>query len=105
MCSRESSQLTRSHACSHAPKGCGSNWAHGFYRDHGGVCERALEAVRHQSEACDVFSGILLTHGTGGGTGVSRVVIDGKGGEEIRAGGRQMRKEKREKRKEKREKR
>jgi len=54
-------------------KGCGSNWAVGYYGNKDSHDEslfgRTLEAIRKESERCSSFSGIILIHSLAGGTG------------------------------------
>eukprot|EP00966_Prymnesium_polylepis_P336166 7391458-Prymnesium_polylepis.2 len=55
--------------------GRGNNWAMGYNGVDGGggasgsVADAALEALRWQVERCDWFSGLVLCHSIGGGTG------------------------------------
>lgn len=54
-------------------KGCGSNWAVGYYGNkdshEDSLLTRTLNAVRKETERCSSFSGIILIHSLAGGTG------------------------------------
>jgi len=54
-------------------KGCGSNWAVGYYGNkdsrEDSLMSRTLDAVRKETERCSSFSGIILIHSLAGGTG------------------------------------
>jgi len=54
-------------------KGCGSNWALGYYGNkdssEDSLLMRTLDAVRRETERCPSFSGIILIHSLAGGTG------------------------------------
>jgi len=56
-----------------AAKGCGSNWSLGYYgnkcSDEDSLLTRTLDAVRKETERCSSFSGMILIHSLGGGTG------------------------------------
>ncbi|XP_053429848.1 tubulin beta-1 chain [Nycticebus coucang] len=53
----------------HGNSGAGNNWAKGHYTEGAELLERALEAVRRESEGCDCLQGFQLVHSLGGGTG------------------------------------
>lgn len=50
-------------------KGCGSNWAMGYYGDQHHLLEESLKMIRRESERCEYFSGVVLLHSISGGTG------------------------------------
>jgi len=54
-------------------KGCGSNWALGYYGNkdsrEGSLLCKTLDAIRKETERCSSFSGIILIHSLAGGTG------------------------------------
>ena len=54
-------------------KGCGSNWAVGYYGNKNShedsLLSRTLDAIRKETERCSSFSGIILIHSLAGGTG------------------------------------
>jgi len=54
-------------------KGCGSNWAVGYYGNkdshQDSLLGRTLAAIRKETERCSSFSGIILIHSLAGGTG------------------------------------
>jgi len=54
-------------------KGCGSNWAVGYYGNkdshEDSLLGRSLNAIRKETERCSSFSGIILIHSLAGGTG------------------------------------
>ncbi|ELP92709.1 tubulin beta chain, putative [Entamoeba invadens IP1] len=49
--------------------GAGNNWGKGHYTDGLELCERVMEFVRKEAEACDCLQGFQITHSLGGGTG------------------------------------
>ena len=55
--------------------GRGNNWALGYFGRHrnegseGSLTDVALAALEKEVERCDVFTGLVLTHSTTGGTG------------------------------------
>ena len=54
-------------------KGCGSNWAVGYYGNKDShddsLLGMTLDAIRKETERCATFSGIILIHSLAGGTG------------------------------------
>lgn len=49
--------------------GSGNIYARGYYGEGAELVERAIEAVRKQTETCDCLQGFQFTHSIGGGTG------------------------------------
>ena len=54
-------------------KGCGSNWAIGYYGNkdscEDSLLSRTVDAIRREIERCSSFSGMILIHSLAGGTG------------------------------------
>jgi len=54
-------------------KGCGSNWALGYYGNKDShidsLLSKTLDAIRRETERCSSFSGMILIHSLAGGTG------------------------------------
>jgi len=54
-------------------KGCGSNWALGYYgnkdNSEGSLLNKTVDAIRKETERCSSFSGIIMIHSLAGGTG------------------------------------
>lgn len=54
-------------------KGCGSNWAVGYYGNkdshEDSLLSRTLNAIRKETERCSSFSGVIIIHSLAGGTG------------------------------------
>ncbi|KAF7312026.1 Tubulin beta chain [Mycena indigotica] len=53
----------------HAQSGAGNNWAKGFYTEGAELIEAIMDALRKESEKCDVLQGFQMIHSIGGGTG------------------------------------
>ncbi|KAF7327387.1 Tubulin beta chain [Mycena kentingensis (nom. inval.)] len=53
----------------HGQSGAGNNWAKGFYTEGAELIESISDALRKESEKCDVLQGFQLIHSIGGGTG------------------------------------
>jgi len=49
--------------------GAGNNWAKGHYTEGAELIETALDCVRKNVEACELFQGFQLSHSLGGGSG------------------------------------
>lgn len=50
-------------------KGCGSNWAMGYYDSKCNLLAESLKIIQKESEKCEYFSGIVILHSISGGTG------------------------------------
>ncbi|CAE1265252.1 TUBD [Acanthosepion pharaonis] len=50
-------------------KGCGSNWAMGYYDSNCNLLAESLKIIQKESEKCEYFSGIVILHSISGGTG------------------------------------
>ncbi|BFU24241.1 tubulin family protein [Entamoeba histolytica HM-1:IMSS-B] len=49
--------------------GAGNNWGKGHYSEGSSLCEKVMENVRKEVEACECLQGFQVTHSLGGGTG------------------------------------
>ncbi|MES1907254.1 MAG: Tubulin beta-6 chain [Cercozoa sp. M6MM] len=53
----------------HGDNGAGNNWAKGHYTEGAELIDKVLDAVRKESEGCDLLQGFQVSHSLGGGTG------------------------------------
>ncbi|KAJ7056716.1 beta-tubulin 2 [Mycena amicta] len=53
----------------HAQSGAGNNWAKGFYTEGAELIDTIMDALRKESEKCEVLQGFQIIHSIGGGTG------------------------------------
>ncbi|ODV89346.1 hypothetical protein CANCADRAFT_3974 [Tortispora caseinolytica NRRL Y-17796] len=49
--------------------GAGNNWAKGYYTEGAELADSVMDALRRETEQCDLLQGFQVTHSLGGGTG------------------------------------